>query len=121
MLNTFIRDTIELMVNMNGVELELEVVELRRISGNIIEVNLIVKEPVKPVSPEERLFIEGGNYLPEPFIKVVRKMFEKMSEISSPGIVLRLSLNQYEKLGKPVIGDKLKIRIERVFEKSTSN
>ena len=96
-----------------SVLLEAEVIEIRKIPRDIVEVSLVSKKVVRPVTPEETLIGEES-YVPEHFIKMMRKAFEKFSEYTHPEIILRLSFDQYKELGKPVIGDKLRIKIEKI-------
>ena len=94
-----------------SIEFLAEIIELRRLRENIVEMSLRVEKPVKEIGSEE-VVEEAEELIPRSIIRMMKKTFERMSEYSPPDLIMRLTMEQYSLLGKPVIGDKLKIKIE---------
>ena len=94
-----------------SIEFLAEIIELRRLRENIVEMSLRVEKPVKEIGSEE-VVEEAEELIPRSIRRMMKKTFERMSEYSPPDLIMRLTMEQYSLLGRPVIGDKLKIKIE---------
>ena len=99
---------------MVSVEIYAEVVELRKLPKGLIEMALSIKRPVEGEEPTKELR-EIEDLLPRPVMEFVKRTMERVSEIRVPDIVIRLSPPDYERLGRPVIGDKIRLLMEKLL------